>query len=309
MAALAVLTFLVVAHVPRVRAQAPQDPGAPVQYVASVKRNTTGGGQIRMMPGTISAVGVPIRLLIRQAYGPLQDFQLIGGPDWISSDRFDIEARLEGGAPSQPAMLGMLRQLLEERFTLKVHNESREVPIYALVLARGDGRLGSELKPSAPECVALMAAGGRGRGGPGPDGRGGPPPDGRGGPGPLGRLQGPGPLDGPAPCGSRGGGFGRFRAGGTTMAQFAAALSGQAQRVVIDKTSLTGLYDINLSYTPTPDQLPQGPPPPGVELPAIDPNGPSLFTAIQEQLGLKLESARGPVDVVVIDSIARPTEN
>ena len=93
------------------------------------------------------------------------------------------------------------------------------------------------------------------------------------------------------------------------MAQFANALSGTAQRVVVDKTGLTGYYDINLTYTPTPDQLPQGPPPPGVETPAIDPNGPSLYTALQEQLGLKLQDQRGPVEVVVIDAIDAPTEN
>ena len=93
------------------------------------------------------------------------------------------------------------------------------------------------------------------------------------------------------------------------MAQLAGALSGTAQRVVIDKTGLIGYYDINLIYTPTPDQVPQGPPPPGVEPPPIDPNGPSLFTALQEQLGLKLQDQRGPVEVVVIDAVEAPTEN
>ena len=93
------------------------------------------------------------------------------------------------------------------------------------------------------------------------------------------------------------------------MAQLAASLSGQAERVVVDKTGLAGYYDVMLTYTPPPGQLPLGPPPPGVELPAIDPDGPSLFTAIQEQLGVKLEPARAPVDVVVIDAIEPPIEN
>jgi uncharacterized protein (TIGR03435 family) len=93
------------------------------------------------------------------------------------------------------------------------------------------------------------------------------------------------------------------------MATFASAISGTAQRVVIDRTGLTGYYDIALTYTPSPNELPQGPPPPGVQPPPIDPDGPSFFTAMQEQLGLKLESQRGPVDVVVIDSIQQPTEN
>jgi uncharacterized protein (TIGR03435 family) len=308
-AALAALTFAGALNVPRLGAQAEapgQDPPAPVAYVASIRPSQGGRGMIRMMPGAISVSGVPIRMIIRQAYGPLQEGQLVGGPDWIDSERFDIEAKLEG-PPTPQATGGMLRQMLADRFNLKVHTEKRDLPVFELMVARGDGRLGPSLKPSAPECVAMMQAGPRG-GGRGGDGRGPlpPPPDARGrGPG------GPGPLDlnTPVPCGMRGGGFGILRAGGTSMAQFATFLSGPAQRMVLDKTGLTGFYDIQLTYTPAPDQLPQQPPPPGVQLPPIDPDGPSLFTALQEQLGLKLESSRAPVDVVVIDSIDRPTEN
>jgi uncharacterized protein (TIGR03435 family) len=292
-----------------------QDTAPP--FVASVKKNAGGfGAQMRIAPGMISANGVPVRLLMRQAYGGLQDFQLVGGPPWINSDRFDIEAKLEGGGPLSPQVIqSVLRQILEERFALKVHRETRELPIYALVVARSDGRLGPNLKPSSPECATLMTSRGGGPA-PGPDGRGGvivsrggPPSDGRGGPG---RAGGPPPLDFDAPpvCGQRGGGFGRMRAGGTTMEQFATMISGTAQRVVIDKTGLTGYYDIALTYTPTGDQLPQGAPPPGAPAPPpIDPDGPSFFTAIQEQLGLKLDNQRGPVEVVVIDSIQQPTEN
>jgi uncharacterized protein (TIGR03435 family) len=296
---------------------------APVPYVASVKRNAGGlGAQMRIAPGMVSANGVPVRLLMRQAFGQLQDFQLVGGPPWINSDRFDIEAKIEDGGPMSPQVLqSLLRQILEERFALKVHRETREFPIYALMLARNDGRLGPNLKPSSDECTTMMTTRGRGagpdgRGAPGPDGRGGvmvsrggPPPDGRGGPGRAGGLPPP-DFDAPAACGQRMGGFGRIRAGGTTMEQFATMISGTAQRVVIDKTGLTGYYDIALTYTPTGDQLPQGPPPPGAPPPpAIDPDGPSFFTAIQEQLGLKLDNQRGPVEVVVIDSIQQPTEN
>jgi uncharacterized protein (TIGR03435 family) len=242
---------------------AAQDPAAPVPYVASVKKNVSGfGGTIRIQPGTISINGMPVRLLIRQAFGQLQDFQLVGGPAWINSDRFDIEAKPEGAGPMSPQVLqNVLHQLLTDRFALRTHNETRDLPIYALVLARIDGRLGPNLTPSSPECVALMTtprgrgAGADARGGPPPDGRAGPPlegrgppPDGRGGlPPPDGRggrvgAGGPGllALDGPPQCGSRLGGFGRIRAGGTTMATFAAAISGTAQRVVIDKTGLTG---------------------------------------------------------------------
>jgi uncharacterized protein (TIGR03435 family) len=289
-----------------------------------VKKNPGGlGGQIRIMPGNISVNGMPVRLLIRQAFGQLQDFQVVGGPAWINSDRFDIEAKPEGGGPMTPQVLqSVFRQILEDRFSLKVHRETRELPIYALMVARSDGRLGPNLKPSSEECSTRMAARGRG---PAPDGRGGaaadapggiavgrgvPPPDGRGGPG---RAGGPPPApdwDAPPVCGQRGGGFGRLRGGGTTMADFASMISGTAQRVVLDKTGLTGYYDFALTYTPSGDQLPQGPPPPGAPPPPpIDPDGPSFFTAIQEQLGLKLENQRGPVEVIVIDSIEQPTEN
>jgi uncharacterized protein (TIGR03435 family) len=298
-----------------------QDP-APVPYVASVKKNVTGlGGQIRIAPGNISVNGMPVRILIRQAFGQLQDFQLVGGPGWITSDRFDIEAKPEGGGPMTPQVLqSVLRQILEDRFALKAHRETRELPIYALVLARSDGRLGPNIKPSSEECSTMMVARGRGpardgRAGPPPDGRGGPPPDGRGGPPPDGRGRAGGPIplpdfDAAPACGQRFGGFGRIRAGGVTMEQFAATISGTAQRVVVDKTGLTGYYDMALTYTPSGDQLPQGPPPPGAPpLPPIDPDGPTFFTAIQEQLGLRLDNQRGPVDVVVIDSIAQPTEN
>jgi len=97
----------------------------------------------------------------------------------------------------------------------------------------------------------------------------------------------------------------QIAAGGVSIGQLALVLSQSAQRMVVDRTGLTGNYDIDLTWTP--DRLPQGAPPPGVQLPSIDPNGPSLFTALQEQLGPKLESERGPVEVLVIDHVERPT--
>jgi uncharacterized protein (TIGR03435 family) len=287
----------------------------------SVKRNVTGGAgmQMRIGPAQVSASNVPVRQLIRQAY-QLQEFQIVGGPDWVSSDRFDIEGRFDPtvqmpGFEGPARLQSMLKNLLLDRFKLVAHTENRELPIYALTLARTDGRLGPQMKPSAVDCAALTNA--RGRVAAPPDGaRGGPPPDGRG-------RGGPAPADGrgtpPPPgtavslgerpqCGGRGG-FGQLIAGAVTMAQLASQLSQLTSRVVIDRTGLTGGYDLDLKWTPAPDQLPQGPPPPGVEPPAIDPNGPSLFTALQEQLGLKLDAQRGPVTVLVVDRIEPPAEN
>jgi uncharacterized protein (TIGR03435 family) len=312
-AALSIITITATAQAP-----------APSFDVTSVKRNTSGGGgmQMRNMPGNVSAFNVPVRQLIRMAY-QVQDFQIVGAPAWETTDRFDVEGRFDPAAPlvgfdTQPQrMFAMMKTLLRDRFGMVAHTETREMPILALTVARSDGRLGPQLKPAAVDCAAI----GRGRG---PiDGRGGPPPDGRfGGPPPDGRSGGP-PPDGrgaPPPgapfslgdrpaCGDRMG-FGQLLAGGIPMARLATqVLSQLTGRIVIDRTGLTGIYDVDLKWSPTPDQLPPGPPPPGFVPPPIDPNGPSLFAALQEQLGLKLEAERGPVQVLVIDRLQPPTEN
>jgi uncharacterized protein (TIGR03435 family) len=105
-------------------------------------------------------------------------------------------------------------------------------------------------------------------------------------------------------------GFGQLLAGGMPISRLATQILSQLTgRVVVDRTGLTGGFDVDLKWTPTPDQLPPGPPPPGVEPPSIDPNGPSLFAALQEQLGLKLDTERGPVEVLVIERLQQPTEN
>ena len=261
----------------------------PTFEVASVKPNKSGESFVRIgnQPGgRFTATNVPLRLLIRNAY-QIQDFQLIGAPDWVSSDRFDIVAKAEGevpptapGGPPGPIQF-MLRALLAERFNLKMHSERRELPIYALILARSDGKLGAQLRPAAVDCAAIQA----GR-------RGGPPPA---PPQPGERL----------PCGIRVG-PGQLTGGSMPMSQLATLLAPFVQRVVVDRTGLTGNFDFDLTWTP--DQIPQGPPPAGAPLlPPVDPNGPSILTAVQEQLGLKLDSTNGPVDVLVVDRVEQPT--
>ena len=167
--------------------------------------------------------------------------------------------------------------------------------------ARRAPRRLSPLVARRASCSTMMTARGRGPGrdcavGPSPDARGGfvvsrggPPPDGRGGPG---RAGGPAPFDFDAApvCGQRGGGFGRLRAGGTTMEQFAAMISGTAQRVVIDKTGLTGYYDIALTYTPSGEQQPLGPPPPGCPR---DPDGARDGDGLGSIVGVALDPGRG----------------
>lgn len=264
--------------------------------VVSIKRAASGDGMfMRTAPGSVTTSNVPVAQLIRQAYG-LQEFQIVGGPEWIRTDRFDIEARFDpapvGGLAGPPRVQAMLKTMLADRFQLAAHVEQRDMPILALVTSRDDRRLGPQLRPAAVDCAALMAA--RRGGGPGTDGRGATP-------------LGPGP-DGRPVCGGRGG-FGQMIAGGQTMAQFATQLSQLTRSLVVDRTGLAGGYDFEMKWTPTPDQLPPGAPPPGFQPPPIDPNGPSLFAALDEQLGLKLESTRGSVDVLVIDRIEHPAEN
>lgn len=293
------------------RAQSP--PPDPAFDVVSVKRNISGAPNMlqRNTPGNVAMFNVPVRQLVRMAY-QLQDFQIVGAPDWANTDRFDIEGRFEppppGSPPQTPRMLLMLRTLLRDRFGMVARTETREMPILALRLVRADGGLGPQLKPAAVDCAALNAARGRGpAGGPPPGGRaGGPPLDGRGAPPPPGT---PFSLGERPACGDRMA-FGQLLAGGMPMSRLATQILSQLTgRVVVDRTGLTGGYDIDLKWTPTPDQLPPGPPPPGIEPPPIDPNGPSLFTALQEQLGLKLDTERGPVDVLVIDRLQQPAEN
>ena len=270
--------------------------------VASIKPNKSGDGRVMIgvQPGgRFTATNVTLRMLIRNAY-QLQDFQITGGPSWLTEDRYDIVAKAEGdavgdsfraeqsGQPSRGQL--MMRALLAERFKLVVHDETKEMPIYALVVARSDGRLGPQLKKSEVDCAAVTAAGrGRGRGPmppPGPPQPGGPPPQ----------------------CGIRIG-MGNMAVGGSPLTQVASSLAMFAGRIVVDKTGLIGAYDFTLTWTP--DQMANRPPgaPPGPDAAPVDPNGPSLFTAVQEQLGLKLESQRGPVAVLVIDRAEHPTEN
>jgi len=261
--------------------------------VASVKANKSGQPfvQVGMAPGgRFTATNVPLRQLMLMAY-QLQPFQIEGAPAWITTERFDVIAKGSGPlAPAAPGTPGpiqlMMKSLLADRFKLVAHIEKKEMPIYALTLARSDGRLGPQLKAATIDCTAVNASR-----------RGGPPP-------------GPPDFNGPAPqCGMmvRPGGV---RAGGVPINQILQLLSQNVQRIVVDRTGLTGTYEIDLTWTP--EQLPQGrddAPPGAPALPPIDPNGPSLFTALQEQLGLKLDSTRGPVDVLVVEKVERPTED
>ena len=268
-----------------------QDAAPPSFEVATIKINKSGENNqfIRRQPGgRVTVTNLPARFLVTFAY-QLAQFQLTGGPSWIGSDRFDMVAKLEGNpefpAPGQgpdPIQLAM-RTLLAERFKLKVHRETREMDIYALVLAKPGAGPGPKLKPSTVDCSDRAR------------GRSGQPP-----------AQGPPPIPptGIVPC-SIMGTPGLIRFGGFPISQITTMLGGQTGRMVVDRTGLTGNWEFELSFSP--EQ--RGAPPPGADAPVADPNLPSLFTALQEQLGLKLEGTKGPVEVLVIDSIEKPTED
>jgi uncharacterized protein (TIGR03435 family) len=281
--AVAAAAFTALTAYPPVQA-APQATEQPAFEVASVKPNKGDGPtESGTQPGgRLTMVNVPLRFLIRSAY-QVQDDQIVEAPGWIAAEHFDVLAKAPGEIPPPtPARPGplplMMRSLLAERFKLAVHRETREFPAYALRLARRDGRLGAQLRPSTVDCAALAATRGAGT----------PPPVGNGRP----------------QCGIRAAG-GQMMAGGMPLSQLTTLLSSMVQRVVIDKTGLNGNFDFELKWTP--DRVPSGAPSGIPAERANDPDAPSIFTALQEQLGLRLESTTNLVEVLVIDHVERPT--
>jgi uncharacterized protein (TIGR03435 family) len=199
--------------------------------------------------------------------------RIVGGPSWFATERFDIVAKPPATAAPAPIqaeqVLARLRTLLAQRFKLSVHRETREVPIYLLVIDRKDGQPGQRLRPAPLDCDARAA-------------------------------QAPPGTPGLSICGvDRAPG----RSAGRTMTlvQLTGTLESIVDRPVFDRTGLQGIYDWDLEWTPAPGEPGAAPP--------VNPDAPSIFTAVQEQLGLRLESARAPVDVLVIDGVDRPAEN
>jgi len=237
--------------------------------------------------GTFKTVNYPLRLLILFAY-QIQNFQL-EAPEWTLASRFDIVAR--SGAAVSPAAANvnatrtMLQGLLADRFQLAAHREMQERPIYELVQVRGDGQPGPRLRRSTGDCAARRVTLQNGT---------------------PGNLPGP---PGPGGCGvsTR---LGRIAFGGSPASAIANVLSPLVQRVVVNRTGLTGEWEFELTFTPDPSSLQI---PPGLPLPPAaanaEPNAPSLFTALEEQLGLKLQPARGPVEMLVVDRVQQPTAN
>ncbi len=276
-------------------------PPAPKFEVASIKpctdspgggrsggRGGAGGG---LSPGRLDLSCQPVKNLILTAYVRFPNGRFIGGrapaieggPSWIDSDRYTIDAKAEG-AESQATMRGpMLQALLEDRFHLKIHRETREIPVYALTVAKG----GLKARPfQEGSCTPIDFKFFEQF--------------------PPARL--PELPDGQKYCpnlGRRNGANVIVDAQGTTIEQFCKIFLSALDRPVINKTGATGLFNLLLEYAP--DETSPAFHPDSVD--ASDPGGPSIFTALQQQLGLKLEQARGPGEILVIDRVEKPSGN
>jgi len=211
------------------------------------------------MPGGRLVATAPVKLLIMNAYG-FQYSEIVGGPDWVNADSYEIDAKAAGNADRSQVML-MLQSLLEDRFQMRVHRETRETLVYALIVDKNGPKLAATKEA---ECPTTEPAG---------------PP--------CGQMK---IFPSPAEV--------RMEGDRAPISELVRVLAVAARRPVLDRTALSGLYNIRLQFVDEP---------PGA--PLSDTTGLSLFAALQEQLGLKLESARGPVDFLVIDHVERPTAN
>jgi uncharacterized protein (TIGR03435 family) len=247
--------------------QAPVYPPT-VFTVASIKPNKSSDSRFMLLPlpgGGLTATGVTLNMLVMFAYS-VAAYQISGAPSWMGTERWDIQAKTDGVQgrlpPNQFSVL--LRGLIEDRFQLKARRKTKNLPVYALVMAKG----GPKLKPH---------------------------PGGTGERKPLVQF-----------------GNGSAVFSDSSVAGLAGQLTLNLGRPVIDRTGIKGSYDFALDWTPAPDEggaetigLPPRAEPPS----AGESNGPSIFTALQDQLGLKLKSQKGPVDILVIDHVERPSEN
>lgn len=270
----------------RARAQLVRAPdgAAPSFEVATVRssRADATGTNYHLSTSRFQAENAPLTALIRFAYDIKSDDQLPKDPRWIASERFDVDAKVNDAEteamtkipPDQKFLRFrlMLRSLLEDRFKLKVRTSMKELPVYALVVTKDGPKLNSLNLPSRDQTRRMPTLVG----------------------------------------GSRG----ELKAGAVSMAMFSRWLSGREEtenRVVIDATGLNGAFDFTLNWTPEnrralqPNGAGTGSGP--VSTGSIDTPGLSLFTALQEQLGLKLESRKAPIEVLVIDHVEQPSPN
>ncbi len=271
-------------------AQASTLPTSASFEVASIKPNHSGDRRffVSWQPGRFNANGMTLKFLITMAYD-VKEFQVSGGPSWVNSERYDIDAKEPDSIAQEldklpreqrgPLADSMLQSLLAERFQLKLTHGTKELPAYALVVAKNGPKL-QEAKPLDTQADAPSAPGGHPHG-------------------PMIRM-----------------GRGEVSGQGVAASFLASVLSQQLGRTVLDKTGLKGSYDFTLKWTPEQGEgMMMGGPGPGGGGPPLggapppDASGPSVFTALQEQLGLRLEPTKAPAEVLTIDHVERPSEN
>ena len=266
--------------------------GQPQFEVASIKLNPDcanfRGGRVPFSPGRITMECTTLQNLIQAAYvgfanGTLnqEEIQITGAPGWMQSDRYDLAAKAEGAARVEQMMGPMLRALLEDRFKLKIHRETKETPIYSLMVAKGGLKIERPKEACAPIDLNHLP---------------GPPEPGKPRPNYCGNMS-----IRMTPQGAT------METHGATMTEFAQRISGMLDRKVIDKTGIAGQFDFHLEFAP--DETTRGYSGRGAAPDAAGPEGPSIFTALQEKFGLKLSPDKGPVDFLVIDHVEKPSEN
>jgi bla regulator protein blaR1 len=259
----------------------PQTSGGhrPAFEVASIKLHVDAGAGsdlvgFQNIPGSprMDMMGVTFKMLMEYAYA-VRDFQILGGPPWLTSERYDIQAKAEDGSVQASTrmrdlntpdpMALRIQSLLDDRFHLKMHRETRELVVYELTAARG----GSKLKLSPDQSPPESASQDRGS---------------------LSIQR--------TPAGWI------LQASAVPLSSLITVLSNQIGRTIVDKSNVKpGLYDINLQWAPNR--------PPAEGAPADDPEGLPIFTSVQDQLGLRLVSSKGPVEVLVIDVVQKPSPN
>jgi uncharacterized protein (TIGR03435 family) len=245
--------------------------------VISIKPHTGGLGGERIGPilmGRFTANNIAVDHLIRLAY-KVHDFEISSAPSWTRSEKFDIVARAEGmEKATYEEMRPLLQSLLADRFKLLLHRETKDLPIYELVAVKGSSKL---VTTKEGTCTSF-------------DPKNPPPPQ------PSGAL--------PRVCGATRMGRGLLQAVGLSPPDLAADLSEILGRPVVDRTGIMGNFDIYLEFAPD-SAIALG----AQSSPTADLSGPSIFTALQEQLGLRVESSKGPTEVLIVDHLERPSEN
>lgn len=247
--------------------------------VASIKPSNSADQRplFKILPEQVTASNVSVKRLIEIAYN-IKDFQISGGPSWMDSALFDVNAKPEGTAkPDQ--LMPMLQSLLAERFKLIVRHDTKELPVYALVVAKNGPKFkdAHESDPNIPELngrTDLPAIGSRMR---------------------VNIIR-----------------RGRLTTQGSDMATLSSQLSRFLGRSVVDKTGLKGSYDLKLEWVPDENQVANFQAigvPEGAGAPPADWPGPTLFTALEEQLGLKIDSQKGSVEVLVVERVEKPSVN